>query len=113
KLPSGAVQAPFLASGARRALDLSSLRRRPLPCPAGLGFGHLLILLEKLDRLPRHHRGDRMLIHELRMGVPPQQNTKVIKPSNDPLELNAIDEEYGYRGFVFPDVVQEHVLNIL
>src|SRR5260370_9905719 len=47
------------------------------------------------------------------MPVPAQQNEEIIKPSNNPLKLDAIDEKNGYRFLVFPDVVQEHVLNVL
>src|SRR5437588_1922153 len=47
------------------------------------------------------------------MGVPAQQNTEIVEPSNDPLKLDAINEKNGYRCFVFPDVVQENVLNVL
>ena len=36
-----------------------------------LGFPILLARLEQLDRLPGHHRRDRVLVHELRMRVTP------------------------------------------
>src|SRR6202035_1928339 len=47
------------------------------------------------------------------MRIPAQQNTEIVEPSNNPLKLDAIDEKYGNRCFVFPDVVQENVLNVL
>ena len=47
------------------------------------------------------------------MGVPAQQNTEIIEPSNNPLKLDAINEKNGYGCLVFPDVVQENVLNVL
>src|SRR5207244_1338923 len=65
------------------------------------------------DRLPRHYRRNCVLIHQLRMRVPTQQNTEVIEPSNNPLKLDAIDEKNRHRCLVFPDVVQENVLNVL
>src|SRR5437588_187541 len=47
------------------------------------------------------------------MGVPAQQNTEIIEPSNNPLKLDAINEKNGHGCLVFPDVVQENVLNVL
>src|ERR1700719_4906488 len=47
------------------------------------------------------------------MRIPAQQNTEIVEPSNNPLKLDAIDEKYDNRCFVFPDVVQENVLNVL
>ena len=35
------------------------------------GFPILLARLKQLDRLPGHHRRDRMLVHELRMRITP------------------------------------------
>jgi hypothetical protein len=54
-----------------------------------------------------------MLIHELRMTVPPQEHTKVVEPADDPLELYAVDEEDGERRLVLAYVVQERVLKVL
>ena len=54
-----------------------------------------------------------MLIHQLRMRIAPQQDREIIKPSNNSLEFNSIDEKYSDRSFVLSDVVQEHVLNVL
>jgi hypothetical protein len=82
-------------------LDRSRLRLRLLRLPRGSGFSHLSAWLEKLDRLPRHHCRNRMLVHELRMRVPPQQNAKIVEPSNNPLQLDAINEKDGHRRVVF------------
>jgi hypothetical protein len=79
--------------------------------PSGLGLGRLG--LHEVDRLAGHDGRDRMLIHELRMTVPPQENTKVVEPAHDPLKLDAIDEENGQRRLVLAHVVQERVLKVL
>ena len=47
------------------------------------------------------------------MSVASQQNTEIVKPSNDSLKLYSIDEKNGYGCFVFADVVQKNVLYIL
>src|ERR1700730_16880073 len=47
------------------------------------------------------------------MRIPAQQNTEIVEPSNNPLKLDTIDEKNGNRCLVFPDVVQENVLNVL
>ena len=54
-----------------------------------------------------------MLIHELRMAVPAQQHTKVVKPGDHALKLDAIDQEYGEVGLVLPNMVQERVLKVM
>ena len=51
-----------------------------------------------------------MLIDKLRVAVAPEQNTKVVKPGHDPLQLNAIDEEDRKRSLVFPNVIEKGVL---
>ncbi len=81
--------------------------------PPGLGLGLGRLGLHEVDRLTGHDGRDRMLIHELRMTVPPQQNTKVIEPAHDPLKLDAVDEENGQRRLVLAHVVQERVLKVL
>jgi hypothetical protein len=54
-----------------------------------------------------------MLIHELRVPVPPNEDTKVVEPAHDPLELDAVDEEDRQRRLVLAYVVQERVLKVL
>jgi hypothetical protein len=66
-----------------------------------------------MDGLAGHDGRDRMLIHELRMTVPPQKHTKVVEPADDPLELYAVDEKDGERRLVLAHVVQERVLKVL
>jgi hypothetical protein len=69
--------------------------------------------IEQLDRRTRHDGADGMLVHELGMPIPAQQNGKIVKPGNDALELDTVHKEHRYRRFAFPHVVQEDVLNIL
>jgi len=73
----------------------------------------LLAALEQLDRLRRHDRRNRVLVHQLRMRVPSQQYAEIIEPSNDPLEFNAVDKKDGNRSFILADMVKEYVLNVL
>jgi hypothetical protein len=47
------------------------------------------------------------------MPVPSQKDGEVVKPGDDPLELDAVHQEHGDRGFVLSHMIQEHVLNIL
>src|SRR5260370_16703593 len=54
-----------------------------------------------------------MLRHGLRRRVPPQQDTKIVKPSNNRLDGYAIDEKDGHWRFVFAHMVKKHILNIL
>jgi hypothetical protein len=39
------------------------------------------------------------------MGVAPEQYAEIVEPGNDPLELYAVDEEYGDRSLVLADVI--------
>ena len=61
----------------------------------------------KLDRLRRHHRRDRMFIDQLRMCIAAQQHAEIIKPGDDPLQLDAIHQKHGDRRLVLADVVQK------
>ena len=54
-----------------------------------------------------------MLVHELRMSIAAQQNTKIIEPSNDALKLDTIDQEYCHGSLAFTDGVQENVLKVV
>ena len=44
-----------------------------------------------------------MFIDKLRMGIAMQQYTKIVKPSDDALEFNPVDEKYGYGNFCLAD----------
>jgi hypothetical protein len=69
--------------------------------------------IEQLDRSPRHHGADGVLVDELGVPVAPQQDREVVEPGDDALELDAVDQEDGHRGLVLAHMVQEHVLHIL
>ena len=54
-----------------------------------------------------------MLVDELRMAVPAQQDAEIVEPSHDALQLDAVDEKDREGNFVLPDVVEKRVLKIL
>src|SRR5271165_7404888 len=54
-----------------------------------------------------------MLIYQLRMCVAAEQHAEIIKPSYNALQLDTIYQKDRDRCLVFPNVVQEHVLNVL
>jgi hypothetical protein len=47
------------------------------------------------------------------MRIPPQQDAKIIEPSDDSLQFHAIDQENSDRRFVLADVIEKDVLHIL
>ena len=61
--------------------------------------------LEELNRPGGHHRGDRVLVDELRMRVAPQQHGEIVEPRDDALQFDAVHQEDGDRGLVLSDVV--------
>src|ERR1700761_9045655 len=67
----------------------------------------------QLDRSQRHHRRDRVLVDQLGLAVPPEQDAEIIEPGDVALELYAIDQENGDGSFAFPDRVEKRVLQIL
>src|SRR5689334_17176637 len=56
-----------------------------LPCRSGSTFR--LRCIEQLDRRTRHHCADGMLIDQLRMPIPTEQDRKVVEPGNYALEF--------------------------
>ncbi len=44
-----------------------------------------------------------MFIDKLRMSVAMQQYAKIVKPSDDTLEFNPVDEKNGHGNFCFAD----------
>src|SRR5258708_22184978 len=78
-----------------------------------LGLFTLFVRLEELHRLCRHHRGDRVLVDELGMGVPAQQHAEIVEPGDDALQLHSVYQEHRDRGLVLAHIVQEYVLNVL
>jgi len=51
-----------------------------------------------------------MLINKLNLAFALQENAKIIKPGDNALQFDAIDQEYGHWNFVFADVVEKYVL---
>ena len=73
----------------------------------------LFAAFEQLDRVTGHDGRNRVLVDELGMPIPPQQNAEIIEPCHDALQFNAVDQENGQRNFCFADVIEESVLQIL
>src|ERR1700690_1806166 len=76
-------------------------------------LGGIIGAFEELHGHVRHHRRDRVLIDELRMGFAAQKHREIIEPGHDALKLDAVDEKYGRRGLVFAQVVEKRILQIL
>ncbi len=70
----------------------------------------LLDVVEQLNGLTRHDRGNRVLVDELRVAVTAQQDAEIVEPADDPLQFDAVDEENRKRSLTFSDVVQESIL---
>ena len=51
-----------------------------------------------------------MLVDKLGVPIPPKKNAKIVKPSDDSLQLYAIDEKDRKRSLVFPNVIEKGVL---
>lgn len=81
---------------------------------SGLLF-HGLFLggLEELYRSTRHDRRNGMLVDQLDVTIAAQQNTEVIKPTDDALKLYAVYEEHRDWKLVFADMIEKDVLYIL
>lgn len=54
-----------------------------------------------------------MFIDKLGIPITPQEQTEIIKPRDNTLQLNAIDEEDRERNLRLPYMVQKRVLEIL
>src|SRR6185312_4402096 len=76
---------------------------------AAFGLGRV----EQLDRRARHDGADGVLVHELSVSVPAEQDGEIVEPRDDALQLDAVDQEHGHGGLVLPHMVQEDVLNVL
>src|ERR1700733_5757138 len=104
----GATKAPFRREG-RRPSSVACGRRHLPRRNSAFRLGGV----EQLNRRTRHHGSDRVLVYQLRVYVPTQQDGKVVKPSDYALELNPVHQEHGHRRLVLPHMVQENILNIL
>ncbi len=63
------------------------------------------IALKHLDRRAGHDGRDGVLINQLDLAVAAQQHTKIVKPSNNALKLDAIYQKNGQRRARLPDRV--------
>src|SRR5690606_38939461 len=79
----------------------------------GVGFIYRFVDLVQLDGRARHNGRDRVLVDQLDLTVPAQQNAEIVEPGNDALQLHAVDEEDCERGFRLSDSVEEGVLEVL
>lgn len=69
--------------------------------------------LKKLNRRTGHDGGNCVLVNKLRVTIPAQENAKIIKPSDNPLQLHAIHKEDRQRDLVLAHMVEELVLQVL
>src|SRR5438552_951301 len=97
--PAGAIA----GTGPKRAC-INWVRFQSDLFPGGRRF---FATFEQLDRLSRHDGRNGMLVYELGMTIPPQQHTEIIEPSNDPLQLNSIDEKDRQRDFGLSNMVEK------
>src|SRR5690348_12772213 len=54
-----------------------------------------------------------MLVDELRVSIPAQENTKIIEPSYNALELHAVHEKNGQWCLVLANMIEKSVLKAL
>ncbi len=54
-----------------------------------------------------------MFVNQLRLTISAQQNTEIIEPSDDPLQLHTVDKKNRYGNLGFSNVIQESVLKVL
>src|SRR5262249_16033881 len=72
-----------------------------------------LAALEQLDRSTRHDGRDRMLVDKLRVTVAPEQETEIVEPGDNALQLHSIDQIDHQWRFGFTNVIKEGVLSVL
>jgi len=63
--------------------------------------------------MPRHDRRNGVLVHQLRVTIPPQQDAEIIEPSHDALKFDAVDQKNREWRFALADVIEKSVLKIL
>src|SRR5581483_2387277 len=75
--------------------------------------GRLFGALEQLDRMTRHDRRDGVLVDQLRVAIPPQQDAEIIEPRHHALKFHAIDQKNREWRFAFSNVIEKSVLKVL
>ncbi|MFT6659606.1 MAG: hypothetical protein ACJAZW_002784 [Maritalea sp.] len=87
-----------------------------------LNFGHFLtaqlafvagLWVKQLNWSTRHYCRNGMFVNQLRLGLAAQQQTKIVEPRNNALQLHTIDQKNRHGYFVFPDIVKERILQVL
>src|SRR3954451_21588301 len=73
----------------------------------------LLAAFEQLDRLSGHDGRYCMLVDELGMTVTSQQHTEIIKPCDDALQFNSVDQKDRQWNLGFSNMVEKCILQIL
>jgi hypothetical protein len=92
------------------------LARAYKPCCTMLALGRLTNLfcpVEQLDRREWLYRGDSVLIDELRLPIPGEQNAEVVERGHVALELDAVCKKHYYRNLAVLKVPEEHLLDRL
>jgi hypothetical protein len=74
---------------------------------------NLIDLIEQLHRMAGHDGRDGVLVDQLGVAVPAKKDAEIVEPRHHTLQLDAVNEKYGERDFVFPDMVEKGVLEIL
>src|SRR5262249_9115741 len=69
-----------------------------------------LAALEQLDRSTRHDGRDRMLVDKLRVTVAPEQETEIVEPGDNALQLRSIDQKDRQWPFGYTNVSREGFL---
>ena len=64
-----------------------------------------LSAFEELHRVTRHDGRNRVLVYKLRMTVAPQQQTEIVEPGDNPLQLHPIDQKDRQWRLGFANVI--------
>ena len=54
-----------------------------------------------------------MFVDKLGLSITTQQHTEIVKPGDDTLKFDAVDQKDCHRNFGFADVIKECVLKVL
>lgn len=63
--------------------------------------------IKQLNWRTRHNGRNRVFIDQLRLGLAAKQQTEIVEPRYNALQLYTIDQKDGHWNFVFPDIVEE------
>src|ERR1700730_16102930 len=76
-------------------------------------FRSLLGGVIKLHGSGRHDGGDRMFVDELRMRVAAQEHAKIVEPTHDPLQFDAVHEKDSQGNLMLADMIEKSILQVL